>query len=350
MTASPRPVATGDTTLDNRMIWAREAGRYEVWFATFNHRESDTGFWIRHTLSAPLAGEPYCQLWFARFDSHDPDATFAVNRRLPITALSTTEAPFAVHIGEAALREDGLKGAIAGDGHRAKWDLAFVPARRSVLTLPSLAYRTDLVQTKFLAPNFSVPLRGRLVADGREYTFADDRAAQCHIWGRKHAHSWAWGHVCEFVEDESAALDVLSVGLRAGPLPHPHLTVATFRQGGEEARLAEPWHLPLGRGEWYHGAFRFRAASATVELVGEFTARASDMVTAHYRDPDGEAAFCHNTEIGDVRLTVRRRTLLSLSRWRDALTLTAPRRAHFEYAGRSPDPAVTRQHATASDS
>jgi hypothetical protein len=346
MIASGRPVATGDTTLDNRMVWDREAGRYEVWFVTFNHRESETGFWIRHTLSAPLVGDPYCQLWFARFDGRDPAATFAVNRKLPISALAATDAPFEVRVGEAALRADGLRGTIAGGGHNAEWDLAFAPAARSVLIFPDLAYRSDRIGTKFLAPNFSVPLRGRLVVDGREYAFAGDRAAQCHLWGRKHAHAWAWGHVCAFVEDESTGLDVLSVRLRMGPLTLPRLTLATLREGGDEIRLTSPWYLPLGRGEWYHGAFQFRAASPTVQLVGEFTARPDDMVRAHYMDPDGESAFCHNTEIGDARLTIRRRTLLSLSRWRDARTLSAPRLAHFEYAGRTPDTAVMRHHST----
>ncbi|HEY3359207.1 MAG TPA: hypothetical protein VGQ83_38515 [Polyangia bacterium] len=348
MSTPSRPVATGITAVDNRIVWDRQPGRYEVWFVTCNHRASETGFWIRHTLSAPAAGqgEPVCQLWFARFDGRHPAETFAINRKLPITDLTAADEPFEIRVGEASLREDGLRGAIEGDGHRAEWDLQFVPASRSVLTLPRLAYRTARTDTKFLSPNFSVPLRGRLVADGREYVFDHDRATQCHIWGKKHAHAWAWGHVCGFVEDEGVGLDVLSVTLKKGPVVLPRLTVATLRDGGEDERLTQPWHLPFGHGEWYGGAFYFRAGSATVQIEGSFTASPADMVVAQYTDPDGEPAYCHNTEIATARLVVRRRTLLSLSRWREAMSLTAPRLGHFEYASRTPDPAVARRHTT----
>jgi hypothetical protein len=348
MSSARRPVATGVTAVDNRIVWDRQPGRYEVWFVTFNHRASETGFWIRHTLSAPAAGrgEPYCQLWFARFDGRHPGENFALNRKLPIDALGARDEPFEVRVGEAVLREDGLRGAIAGEGHRAEWDLSWIPAARSVLTLPALAYRTARTDTKFLAPNFSVPLRGRVVVDGREVDLAGNRAVQCHIWGKKHAHQWAWGHVCGFAEDEGVSLDVLSVSLRKGGVTLPRLTVASLRDGSEDVRLTRPWQLPLGRGEWFGGTFHFRAASGTVQLEGSFTASPADMVLAHYTDPDGEAAFCHNTEVATAQLTVRRRTLVSLSRWREVMTLTAPRLGHFEYAGREPDPAVARHHVS----
>jgi hypothetical protein len=348
MTTKAHPVATGNAAVDNRLVWRRQPGRYEVWFVTFNHRPTDSGFWIRHTLSAPVAGRgaPYCQLWFARFDGRAPARTFAINRRFPIDALATTDEPFEVRVDDAVLRADGLRGALEGDGHRAEWDLRLVPAARSVLTLPGLAYRIDRVSTKFLAPNFSVPLAGRVVVDGEEYVVADERAAQCHIWGQKHAHAWAWGHVCGFAEDAGASLDVLSVQLRKGPVVLPRLTVATLVEDGAVERLAEPWHLPLGRGAWHGGTFRFRAASPTLELEGTFEARPADMVRAQYTDPDGEPAFCHTREIASARLVVRRRTLLSLSRWREARTLTARRHAHFEVASRTADPAVAREHRT----
>ena len=104
---------------DNRMVWDRRPGHYEVWYCTLSHRASGTGFWIRYTLESPLAGhgEPYAQLWFARFDPADPARTFGFNRRYPIARLTATEAPFSIAIGDAVLRHDSLEGALEGGGH-----------------------------------------------------------------------------------------------------------------------------------------------------------------------------------------------------------------------------------------
>jgi len=65
------------------------------------------------------------------------------------------------------------------------------------------------------------------------------------------------------------------------------------------------------------------------------------MINAPYVDPDGTDLWCANTEIGDAKLTVYRRSGFG---WREHRTLTATRRAHFEVGGRVRDPAVTREH------
>ena len=65
---------------DNVRVWdGHKRGHYEVWYVTFNHRESNTGYWIRYALESPEAGrgDPYAQLWFAHFDARDPERTFA---------------------------------------------------------------------------------------------------------------------------------------------------------------------------------------------------------------------------------------------------------------------------------
>jgi hypothetical protein len=67
------------------------------------------------------------------------------------------------------------------------------------------------------------------------------------------------------------------------------------------------------------------------------------MVQAEYRDPDGAALHCCNTEIADLRLTLFRRAT-PLGRWREAARLHAPRGGHFEVAGRERDPAIGKAH------
>jgi hypothetical protein len=332
---------------DNRMRWDRGPGRYEVWFLTASHRASRSGFWIRHTLSSPThdRGLPaYCQLWFACFDGDDPTRGFALNRKLPIEALRVEPDPFLVGVGEAELRHGALRGAIEGDGHAAEWDLTFEPEERAVLPLPGWAYASDRVGTKFLSPHFSVPLRGRILADGREYAFDGDRGTQCHIWGRKHAHAWGWGHVCGFAEEPETALDVLSARLKQGPVLLPPLTMVTLRRHGVVQRLSRPASLLLSQGATGTGYFRFVGAAPTLRVRGEFRASPADIVMAEYADPDGDAAFCHNSEVASLTMTIESRTWLS--GWREEARLTAPRGAHFEYAARSPDASIARRHRT----
>jgi hypothetical protein len=67
------------------------------------------------------------------------------------------------------------------------------------------------------------------------------------------------------------------------------------------------------------------------------------MVRAHYHDPDGEPSYCHNTCVGDLRLTLSRRIR---GRWQESARLVAPRRGHFEVAGRAQDPAIAKDHVT----
>jgi hypothetical protein len=109
------------TERDNRMVWDhRETGHYEVWYATFNHRPSQTGFWIRYTLESPRTGHgaPYCQLWFAMFDAEDPRRNLAVNRRFPIDQLEHRADPFWIRIGPAQLTHTHLSGTLCTAGCR----------------------------------------------------------------------------------------------------------------------------------------------------------------------------------------------------------------------------------------
>jgi hypothetical protein len=333
------------TARDNVLLWDHhQTGHYEVWYVTFNHPATRTGFWIRYTIEAPISGAAYAQLWFAFFDGKDPSKTFGVNQRFPITDLADAAAPFRIAIGGAELGHDHAKGAIAGDGHTARWDITWLPAPSTHHHLPEIAYRPSFpATTRVVSPNLDVPIRGTVVVDGRTYTFEGAPGGQTHLWGKKHAHAWAWGHCNAFEGRRGAALEILSVQLKRRGLVTPPMTLVTLYLDGETFKLTEFQHTLVNRGSFGTGRFAFRARGTDVKIAGEFRCRPDDMVLTEYHDPDGEASFCANTEVADLDLTVHRRSSL-LGRWAEQARLSAAQSGHFEVAGRAPDPAIAHKH------
>lgn len=334
----------------NRMRWTHGPGHYEVWYATLSHPETRTGFWIRYTLEAPSPGHgtPYAQLWFARFDGKDPSRTFGVNRKLPIGALEHRAEPFRVRIGDSELRHDGMRGELAGAGHAISWELRWRPADRLHLHLPTPVYAGSWADTQVLSPNLNVAAHGHVTVDGERYELAGAPLGQTHLWGKKHAYSWAWSHCNAFDGDRGAALETLTVRLRRGPLVLPKLTLLSLYLDGEtpdRLEFREFSRLPLARSEYGTGRYHLVATSAQYKVEAELTCRPDDMIMAEYVDPDGEPAYCHNTECADARVRIWRRSPF-VGRLREHRTLTSTRGAHYEWGARAGDPLVKKRHVT----
>ena len=64
------------------------------------------------------------------------------------------------------------------------------------------------------------------------------------------------------------------------------------------------------------------------------------LVAVTYQDPDGEEAYCYNSEVASMRVQVWDGTAPGPLGWTQRDTLVADGRAHFEYAQREPVPAL----------
>jgi hypothetical protein len=335
------------TMADNQMVWdGSSPGHYEVWYLTLNHRPSKTGFWIRYTLESPKQGhgEAYAQLWFAAFFADDPRKNFALNRRIPMRELHAAGQPFAIEMGGARLVHDGCSGTIEGMGHSASWDLRWLPAARTHKWLPEAIYRTSFADTRVLSPNQDVPVRGTITVDGTTLELDGEPGGQTHIWGRKHAHEWAWGHCNAFDARRGVSLETLSARLKRRGVVLPTLTILTLYLDGEELRFTDFHDTILARGKFGTARYRFSAQGLYARVAGEYTCRPEDMILAEYSDPDGEPSWCANTEVADLRVQVWRRSLFGA--WRRGESLTASGTGHFEVAGRTRDPAIPTRHET----
>jgi hypothetical protein len=337
---------------DNVMVWdGKRPGHYEVWYATFNHRPTSTGFWIRYTLESPLVGHgaPHATLWFAFFDARNPERNWAIHRPHPIGELVAEASPFQLAIGsDAVLRHDGMRGVLNGDAHSASWELAYTPCNFTHRHLPDLVYPRGFADTKVLSPNLIINLHGTVVVDGAIYTFDGDPGCQSHLWGRKHAHAWAWSHCNAFREDPTVCLETLSVRLRRGGLVLPTLSFVSLYLGSEVHHFRRVQDLPFTRASWETGLYHFTATNRRVKIEGELRCRPEDLVKTPYSDPDGEASFCHNTEVADCALTFSMRRSLA-SPFKRVHRLTSRGSAHFEYAARVPDGHVSKRHVGLSE-
>ena len=340
-TASGPPDAAA-TERDNARVWQGQPGHYEVWYLTFNHRPSRTGFWIRYTMEAPCAGhgDPHAQLWFATFDATRPERNFAINRKLPLTSMTARAAPFEVRIGDATLTHASARGSLAGEGHSARWELAWTPARRTHLFLPGALYRSSRVATKVLSPNLDLALRGRVEVDGRTLVLQGEPGGQSHVWGRKHAHAWAWGHCNAFEGRTGTAFEALTARVRRFT---PPLTFLSLVLDGEPLAFTGLADTLFNRGRAGTARFDFHAHGSEVRIEGGYACRPEDMVVAEYADPDGTASYCANTEVADLELRVYRRSGW-LRRWVEQARIAAPGCGHFEVGGRSVDPAIPGRH------
>lgn len=342
---------------DNTRQWTpQQTGVYEVWYTTWNHPGTDQGYWLRFITEVPRPGSggsppygeaPRAELWFARFDPRDPSRTFGIHKRFRSELLASSASPFKVTIAGCELGHDHSFGELSGGGHDVRWDLRWEPAARTLRQLPDVMYRRGgLGETTVLSPNPRVPLSGTLLVDGEELTFDRAIAGQTHVWGRKHAYAWTWGRCAELAGASDGVLELLSVRLQRRGVTLPPMTLVSLDLDGEQLRWNQFRHVTVNRGSWRTTQVTFSAWSPFAKIEGELRCTPDQMVNAPYVDPDGTALFCANTEIGDARLTVWKR---SGSRWKEHRRLEGRHRAHFEVGGRERDPSVTRPHALVSE-
>lgn len=333
----------GNTSPDNELRWQGQPGHYEVWYLTFSHPTTQTGYWIRYTLDASEEPkrETYAQVWFGFFDAQNRDRSFALNERFPMNFFRSQQAPFSIEVGSSRLSHESADGSIQGKNHIARWNLRWTPVPATYRILPTWAYDTDLVRTKVLSPNLHIELQGEIEVDGQRIVLNGEPATQSHIWGRKHADAWAWSHCGDFEGYPDAVLETLSVRFQLGPILSPPISFLFLSLGDERFEFNRFHQAVFGSiSFWETGEYQVRAKDRDVRIEVRCKAHPEDMVLATYVDPDGENSYVHNTEVADCTVLLFHFDGLY---WKETAKLRANKTAHFEYGGRSPDPAVVRR-------
>lgn len=322
--------------IDNLPAWTGKPGAYEVWFLTSTDPASGQGFWLRSTLTAPTDGEPYAEVWFARFDRSELARTFGIHRRYAFDAVELSTGRLDVRIGPAVVRSGHLEGALEGDGHRARWSLDFPTGEPTYLPLPPAFYRGSLAPTKPYAPNVSTSLTGTVEVDGETIDLHGAPAHQGYLAGRRHAQRWAWAH-CSDYQGEEAVVHALTAQGRRGPFDTPFVTSIGIRWEGRWIRLSR-----LSRARQFDlGTWRVNMGNRRYRVTGRIEAPTEALLRARYEDPDGEPRYCHNSEVASSRIVLFERRAGGFD---ELAVLESNGTTHAEWAGRTPARSVPREH------
>lgn len=322
--------------LPNALRWNGGPGHYEVYYLTCTEPRRGVGVWIRYTMIAPQPGAgkpPSCALWLLTMDPRNGvvgrKATFSIDR------LQAQRDRFALRIADAVLTDGAMRGGF-DDVH---WDLRWRPGRAYQHVHPLLR---PLAGTRLVLAHADIAIDGALSVAGERLELAGARGAQAHLWGSKHADSWAWAHCSAFRSPEGepvqdSFLDAVSVfvsrlGRQAGPN-----TPVVGRIDGEDFNSTSPLRVFFNDSSFALTGWRFEAVDGARRIIVEVDADRDQLAGVRYEDPDGEPAYCYNSETASMRLHLYERAR-QVGGWRHRTTLMAPRRAHFEYAQRTPVP------------
>jgi hypothetical protein len=321
----------------NALQWDGGPGHYEVYYLTLTDPETGVGLWIRYTMVAPLpetGEEATCSLWFMAMDPANPAGNVGEKVSVPVSALSARTEPFELKIGEAVLTDAGMSGSLEREGRRCEWDLRWTPSLPAYGHVHPFLRRAGIAKTVLFLPHPDVQVDGVVTWGDRRLDLRGVHGGQAHLWGSKHATRWAWAHCSDF-GDAAGFVDGVSVFVpRFGRELGPNTPVVA-RVGGADVISTSPLAVQRNPSDFGPWGWNFEARTARRKLACSVSARPEDLVGVTYHDPDGELAYCYNTEVADMRVELFERAG-PFTAWRRVDELVSDGRAHFEYAQRTP--------------
>jgi len=328
----------------NALRWNGRAGHYEVYYLTLTDPRTGLGVWIRYTMVAPTRGSTQpggCSLWFLTMDPRS-GAKPVLGRKAtyPLESMRAGAAPFELRINDAVCTDSGMKGAFED----VSWDLHWAPCDQAYEPIRPILHRLGLADTAFVLPHADLSIDGEIAFAGERAQLSGARGGQAHLWGSKHARSWAWTHCSELRTLEGEWMDgefidgVSATVPRFGRELGPNTPIVGCI-AGKDFRSTSPLRILGNHSTYTLTSWRFEAVDGPRKLIGEVTASREQLAGVTYHDPDGEPAYCYNTETASLRLHVYERAS-QVGGWAHRRTLLAPGRAHFEYAQRAPVPGL----------
>lgn len=312
--AHERKAKLPEYVVENLPRWSGKVREhYEVWYITGNAK--DHGFWIRYTLNVSESGlNDWSGVWCAIFKRGEKP--IGVCRKYPLNDFRWEVRSFKLNVGESnSLSDRKAIGRITVGNILASWELDFEPTGYVFRHLPDFAYYLP-VDTVVLSPNPNLKFSGFItlkdIQSGniiKDLRFSDGVGYQTHIWGKKHAYKWVWGH-SNILKDENGDIledsffEGLTVVEKTGPLRVPPVSIFTIRYKGKTLEFNNIKDIIFNSSKWDYGDhsvywyLRSKKSNFSLKMQG----RKENFIMAIYDDPNGEKVFCHNSEVESAEI------------------------------------------------
>jgi hypothetical protein len=293
--------------------WRGQAGRTEVWYATFTDPATSAGVWIHAELVAPAAGGPaFGHGWSAVFP---PDGPPVVTRFGPGPVRVGDDPWF--HAAGCTVSPSRLIGPT--------WILTYEDDSPPLYTFPKWAWEREALPAAQVVPAPAARFSGEV--DGLAIDGA--RGAVAHIYGHGNAQRWGWLHAD--LGDGDVLEIVSAVSRRPGLRRLPPFALVQLRRNGEDWPREPLAAAPLFRTRLGLPTWTVRGVVGRTRLHVEVTIPAASALAVDYADPDGAPAVCTNSERADAHITVDR---LEGRRWERQAEWTLTATAHAEIGHR----------------
>ncbi len=306
----------GNSLESNLPRWSgKTRGHYEVWYITGNAGEY--GFWIRYTINVSENDfNDWAGVWFALFKKGEKP--IGICRKFPLGDFRSDPKSFSISIGdENMLWDRGARGKITVKDIRAEWEIEFEPTGEVFKHLPEASYHLP-VETNVLSPNpyldFSGFIKIKDIERGEEkkIDLSGGKGYQTHIWGKKHAFRWVWGHSNVLLDENGEQVDDsffegLTVIARRGPLRIPPITIFALKYKGKLLRFNGMKDVLMNSATWEYSEDKVEWKISSKKMNFSLTLKANkdNFIMATYDDPDGDHAFCHNSEVEDAEISFK---------------------------------------------
>ena len=285
----------------NALRWDGAPGHYEVYYLT-SPTATGIGLWIRYTLLAPDRGARDVRAVVLAMDRDG--APRRAQGDAPDRRAAGPRDPFGLPIGDAELRDDGMGGAV-GD---ASWELSGSPGP-AVRHVHPLLERARSRQDDLVAARIPTSRCRGTVAHRRARDRARGaRGGQAHLWGRSTPRAGP-GRIATTSPDAAPRPELRrrasACSCRASAASWGRArrssgaSTASLRSRPTRSRVVRQ-----RRAVRPHRLAVRRAATATRRLVARSTAPRASLVGVTYHDPDGEPAYCYNSEVADMHVDV----------------------------------------------
>jgi hypothetical protein len=232
-----------------------------------------------------------------------------------------------------------------GDFQDVSFDLSWKPGPKAYQHVHPVLSRARIAKTVLELPHADLQVSGAVSFAGRELQLDRAPAGQAHLWGSKHAARWAWLHTNDLRTPdgeriEDSFIDAVSVfvprfGRQLGPS-----TPLVARFDGRDFISTSPARVLANRSRFGLTGWQLQASDGKRRLELRVSAPRERLVGVTYQDPDGERAYCYNTEVASLEGSLSERAGKAVGGWSPIRRFNAAGATHFEYAQRTPLPDV----------